>query len=302
MAVVALVVVAAYAAVAWLVVSVLGTLLGWALADPLTVGWFLANLVGGFVAAQYVIGRRLAVLAVGARDLPASRYPWVHEMVDQLADALGIDKPRVMVAEMGVPNAFAVGRRGSSTVVVSVELLRLLDRGELAGVLAHELAHVHNRDSILMTIVASVRRIVTGVVSWVVVLVVAGVALIVRAVSVVVGADRQIDWPRVIAAVVAGITVTVLAVLLVFTSALSRRREYAADRTAVRVLGRPDGLARALRKIERASGRLDRPFRPLGPHDPGRDRQRRLERLFSSHPPLDERIDRLYEAAERHRA
>src|SRR6056297_1486112 len=100
----------------------------------------------GFVGVQYKLGKWMALRSVGAEDLPEDRFSDIHRRVESLSTEMGIDKPRLMVARMGVPNAFAVGRKGNGTVVVSEELLARLEPDEVEGVLAHELAHIRNRD------------------------------------------------------------------------------------------------------------------------------------------------------------
>ena len=129
-----------------------------------------------FVGVQYVVGKKLALYSVGATDLPADDRPEVHRRVETLADDMGIEKPRLMVGQMGLPNAFAVGRKGAGTVVVSETMLALVDEGhmsmdELEGVLAHELAHVKNRDVVVMLLGQSVASIVGLTVFFVVQLV-----------------------------------------------------------------------------------------------------------------------------------
>ncbi|MFB6162124.1 MAG: M48 family metalloprotease, partial [Halococcoides sp.] len=109
-----------------------------------------------FVAIQYKLGKYLAIRSVNGRDLDETEYEWVHDRLDRLADEMDIPRPRLMVGDMGVPNAFAVGRQGASVIVVSETLIELLDRDELEGVLAHECAHITNRDVIMMLIGQSI--------------------------------------------------------------------------------------------------------------------------------------------------
>ena len=123
-----------------------------------------------FVGVQYKIGKWMALRSVGAEDLPEEQYPEIHRQVEDISAEMGIDKPRLMIAQMGVPNAFAVGRKGAGTVVVSEELLRTLNAAELESVLAHELAHISNRDVVMMVLGQGVASIVAIVAQWVVLL------------------------------------------------------------------------------------------------------------------------------------
>jgi heat shock protein HtpX len=277
-------------AVGYLVVRATWSILGTAFSDPVFAGTVLG--VGVAVLwSQYAVGRRVAVAAAGARDLPSDRFPGLHRRTAELADAFGVDPPRLMIADLGAPNAFAVGRRGSSTVVLGTDLFSLLTPAELEAVLAHELAHVRNRDSVLMTAVTSVRKLVTGVVAWVaivaVTLVAAGVETVARLRD---PPGTDIDWNRVATVWVVGASSLALVAVLSVSTALSRYREFAADEAAVEVLGRPDALIRALRKIERAGTPPEWALGPLTTHD--REEEPVWDRL-STHPDMDERVDRL---------
>jgi heat shock protein HtpX len=229
-----------------------------------------------FVGVQYKVGKWAALRSVGAEDLPEDRFADVHRTVESLADGMGVEKPRLMVARMGVPNAFAVGRKGSATVVVSEELLRLLDDDELEGVLAHELAHVRNRDVVTMVLGQGVASIVAIVAQWAVLLT---------------GDNDLADF--FLAMVVGQITQLLV---MVFVFAISRYREYVADSDAAAEVGGGDPLARALEKISRGSERasdsaVDAEVNALCIF--GEDRG--IARLFATHPPVEKRIERLRE-------
>src|SRR6056297_2014048 len=110
-------------------------------------------------AIQYKIGTWSATRR--AQEMPEDgQYQDIHRMTESLSQDMGIDKPTLMVMEMGVPNAFATGRKGNGVVVVSTELIRLLQRDELEGVIAHELAHIKNRDVITMVLGQSIGMMV----------------------------------------------------------------------------------------------------------------------------------------------
>jgi heat shock protein HtpX len=227
-----------------------------------------------FVGVQYKVGKWAALRSVGASDLPENRAPEVHRRVESLAGEMGVEKPRLMVARMGVPNAFAVGRKGAGTVVVSEELLGLLDSDELEGVLAHELAHIRNRDVVTMVLGQGVASIVAIVAQW----------------AVLLTGDNDIaDF--FLAMVVGQVTQLIV---MVFVFAISRYREYVADQDAAGTIGSGEPLARALEKISRGSQRandsaVDAQVSALCIFGEGRG----LARLFASHPPVEKRIERL---------
>jgi heat shock protein HtpX len=254
----------------------------------------------GFVAFQYKIGKWVALKSVGAEDMPEDgQYAQVHRTVEQLSRDMKLEKPRLMVAEMGVPNAFAVGRKGAGTVVVSRELMQLLERDELEGVLAHELAHVRNRDVVMMVLGQSIAAML-------------GIA---AQFAVLFAGDN--DLGDFFLAMIVGNLVQLVGMVFVF--AISRYREYVADSDAKEAIGSGDPLARALEKIQQGNqqaqagasaahaggGRGRRGARG------GRRRQQSnvdqkvsalcifdgsenlMAKLFSTHPPVEKRIERL---------
>jgi heat shock protein HtpX len=226
-----------------------------------------------FVGVQYKIGKWMALRSVGAEDMPEDRFPDVHRRVESLSRDMGIDKPRLMVARMGVPNAFAVGRKGAGTVVVSEELMSVLDPDELEGVLAHELAHIRNRDVVMMVLGQGVASIVAIVAQW----------------AILLTGDN--DIADFFLAIVVGQITQLLVMLFVF--AISRYREYVADADAAEHVG-GEPLAGALEKISRGTARAD---------DSAVDAQVNalcifgdgggIAKLLSTHPPVEERIERL---------
>jgi heat shock protein HtpX len=227
-----------------------------------------------FVGVQYKIGKWAALRSVGAEDLPEDRAPELHRRVESLATDMGIEKPRLMVARMGVPNAFAIGRKGAGTVVVSEELLQVLDTAELEGVLAHELAHIRNRDVVMMVLGQGIASIVAIVAQW----------------AVLLTGDN--DLADFFLAIVVGQITQLLVMLFVF--AISRYREYVADSDAADEIGGGEPLASALEKISQGTERA---------RDSAVDEQvnalcifgekRGLARLFATHPPVEKRIERL---------
>ncbi len=240
-------------------------------------GWPLwLVLVGSiaFVGVQYKIGKWAALRSVGAKDLPEDQYGEIHRRVESLATDMGIEKPRLMIARMGVPNAFAVGRRGAGTVVISQELLQTLDIEEVEGVLAHELAHIDNRDVVMMVLGQGVASIVAIVAQWAVLL------------------TGENDIADFFLAIVVGQITQMLVMLFVF--AISRYREYVADSDAAAVTGNGEALASALEKISSGNKRandsaVDAKVNALAIFG----QERGLARLFATHPPIEKRIDRL---------
>ncbi|THE66730.1 protease [Salinadaptatus halalkaliphilus] len=240
---------------------------------------FLFILVPGIVllpAVQYKLGKYMAVKTSGAEDMPEEgQYKKVHQMTESLCRDMGMDKPRLMVAEMGVPNAFATGRKGSGVVVVSSELMRLLDDDELEGVVAHELAHLNNRDTIMMTIGQSIATIVG------------------YAVFFLVQALGENNPGSFIIAMIASTVANFLVMILVM--AISRYREYIADDTARQYIGSGDPLARALEKISQGAQNRDPKIEDSGVNALcifNADTSM-LQQVFSTHPPTEKRIEKL---------
>ena len=248
-----------------------GTALSALLGLPLVPVLLLGILV--VPALQYKLGKWMALR--GARGMPEDgQYGHVHQMVRRLCRDMDLAEPRLMTMEMGVPNAFAVGRKGAGVVVVSTELMQLLDDDELEGVVAHELAHIKNRDVITMVVGQSIGMLV-GYVAYF---------------AVLFGGERNVgSW---ILAMVASSVANAL--VLVFVMAISRYREYVADADARDAIGTGDPLARALEKISRgAEGRdpsVEDSLNALCIFNADRGT---LQRLFSTHPPTKKRIQRL---------
>jgi len=236
-----------------------------------------------FLAGQFLFSDRLALYSMNARRVDEQEYPELHAMVQRLSQQADIPKPDVAVAESRAPNAFATGRSQSSSVVcVTNGLLETLNQEELEGVMAHELAHVKHRDVAVMTIASFLSTVAFIMVRW-------G--------WLFAGGNRRQGGGGVIVAIVVSLVVWVISYLLI--RALSRYREYAADRGAAAITGRPSALASALTKI---SGRMDQV-----PEEDLRDEAEMnaffiipvksgiISRLASTHPPTEKRIDRLQE-------
>jgi len=224
-------------------------------------------------ALQYKLGKWMALR--GADEMPEEgQYAEIHRTVESLSRDMGIPKPKLMVMDMGVPNAFAVGRKKAGVVAVSPQLLQLLDRDELEGVLAHELAHIRNRDVVTMVVGQSIAMLV-GYVAYF---------------AVLMGGERNIG--SFILAMVASSLANAL--VMIFVLAISRYREYVADADAKEAIGSGDPLARALEKISRgAEGSESSLDDSMGALCILNTDKSLFQKLFSTHPPTEKRIARL---------
>jgi len=186
---------------------------------------------------------KLALRMNGAREVSHAEAPALHQMVEQLALRAQLPKPRVYIIESDMPNAFATGRSPSKgAVAVTTGIMQMLDRNELAGVIAHELAHIKNRD----TLIASVAATVAGAIALLADIVMWGFIF-----SGFGSSDEEEGGG--IGEIVGGFLTLMLAPIgaLLIQMAISRSREYSADATGAEILGDPLPLASALEKLER---------------------------------------------------
>ncbi|KUN39140.1 heat-shock protein HtpX [Streptomyces longwoodensis] len=249
--------------------------------------WVLVVVVAaGLLGAQYWFSDRIALFAMRGRVVEREEYPELHAVVDRLCALADMPKPVVAVSVMEMPNAFATGRNPDNAVVcVTTGLLRRLEPAELEGVLAHELSHVAHKDVAVIT-VASFLGVIAG--------------LIVRFAlySGLFGGRRDQNTAAVLAAIM-GVSITVYALSFLLIRALSRYRELAADRAAALLTGRPSALASALTKVSGDIARI--PTRDLRTAQafnafyftPAAGREPGIERIFSTHPPLRQRVEQL---------
>ena len=234
-----------------------------------------------FLLAQFFFSDRLALYSMGAKEVGEEEYPQLHRTITRLCQQADLPKPKVAVADSRVPNAFATGRsQKNSAVCVTTGLLRTLDDEELEGVLAHELAHVKNRDVMVMTIASFLSTIAFMVVRW-------G--------AFFGGGGRDRNNGGVFVAIIASLVVWIVSFFLI--RALSRYREFAADRGGAAITGKPGALASALLTID---GGMDRV-----PDDDLREtsemnaffiipiRSGFVGKLFSTHPSTEARVERL---------
>ena len=236
-------------------------------------------------AGSYWFSDKIVLAMYRARELNISDAPDIHRIVTELAQRAGMPKPRIYLIPSETPNAFATGRNPEHAVVaVTSGILRLLDPDELRGVLAHELGHVKNRDILIGSIAATLAGAV---------MVIANMARF-AAFFGLGGRDDEDGGGGVIALIAMSILAPLAAMLI--QMAISRSREYLADATGARLSGNPRGLASALEKLAHAAQRL--PMREANPATAhiftvspltGKG----ITSLFSTHPPIEERVHRL---------
>ncbi|MFP8891008.1 zinc metalloprotease HtpX [Natrialbaceae archaeon A-CW2] len=240
-----------------------------------------AILFGGMSFVQYYYSDTLTLKTMGAKVVDDDEYPQLHAAVERLSQQADLPKPKVAVIDSKVPNAFATGRnQKNAAVAVTTGLMRRLNQEELDGVIAHELAHVKNRDMMVMTIASFLSTIAFMIVRW-------G--------AFFGGGRRGRGGGGVVVAILVSLVVWIISYLLI--RALSRYREFAADRGAAAITGNPAALASALMTI---SGDVEK--------IPDRDLREEAEmnaffiiplksgivgRLFSTHPDTERRVEAL---------
>jgi len=247
---------------------------------------FIVVIAVALSAAQLFGSDKLALHAMGARQVSPQEAPELHAMIERLCIQADLPKPKVAVAHTSMPNAFALGRsQKSATVCATTGIMNLLSPSELEGVMAHELTHVKNRDVAIMTI-ASFFASVAAMILQFGFFFGGGMG----------GNSDDDDNPSVFVVIL--VSLAVYAISFFLMSALSRYREYAADRGAALITGRPSALASALQKISsgmasipqqdlRAASELNAFFIfPAGTKNA-------IAGLFATHPPMEKRIEAL---------
>ncbi|MFC0861101.1 zinc metalloprotease HtpX [Sphaerimonospora cavernae] len=239
----------------------------------------------GLLLAQFLLSDKIALFAMGGREVSPQEAPELHGIIDRLSAMAAMPKPRVAIADTDMPNAFATGRNQKNSVVcVTTGILRRLDARELEGVIAHEMSHVAHRDVAVMTI-ASFLGIVAGLMTRFALY--TGLA----------GGRRSNNGPP-IGAIIFLVSGLVYAVSFLLTRALSRYRELAADRAGALLTQRPSSLASALTKISGEIARIPtRDLREAQPFNafffaPAVSGQS-IASLLSTHPPLERRLEQL---------
>ncbi|MFY0524218.1 zinc metalloprotease HtpX [Archangium gephyra] len=239
---------------------------------------------------SYWFSDRIALAMHGAQPLEYAEAPWLHQMVERLAARAGMPKPKLYLLPTRTPNAFATGRNPEhAAVAVTAGLVDILDQRELEGVLAHELAHVKNRDTLIGTVAATL----AGVISYAAqMLFWFGGSLLGR------GDDDEEGGPGHALGNLGVLLVAPIAATLL-QLAVSRSREYGADATGAELCGDPDALADALLKLERGAELMPYDRAPATSHlfivNPLSGGA--IMGLFSTHPPIPERVRRLREMA-----
>ena len=259
-----------------------------------TLGMIIALILAAIMNfLAYWYSDKMALSMYGAQEIPYEEAPWLHDMIEDLAKRAGIPKPKVYLAPIDVPNAFATGRDPEhAAVAVTSGILQILDPEELRGVLAHEIAHIKNRDILISSIAATIGGAISTLMD-------------IAFLSAVFGGGDDEEEGGGIGELIGGILTFILAPLIamLIQMAISRAREYAADETGAKICGCPLSLARALEKLEMAANELapiaSREINPGTAHmmivNPLRADF--IAKLFSTHPPTEERIRRLKELA-----
>jgi heat shock protein HtpX len=261
------------------------TLLGKVIGGPSVATFaFIMALILNF--GMYWFSDRLVLAMYRAREVGEKEAPMLHRIVTELAQKANMPKPRVYIVPTIHANAFATGRNPNSACVAVTEgLLQLLNPDEIEGVLSHELAHIKNRDILISTIAATM----AGAIFY--------LANMARWLSIFGFGSRGEDEERggnIIGMLILSIVAPIAALLI--QMAISRQREYLADSTGARITHKPMSLANALRKLAYGAKKL-----PLQEANPATSHMfivkpfsgKTLINLFSTHPPIEERIKRL---------
>ena len=258
-----------------------------------TVGMLIALIIAGIMNfASYWFSDKIVLSMYGAREISYEEAPWLHEMVEELARKANMPKPKIYLVPMEQPNAFATGRGpGHAAVAVTRGILEILDHEELKGVLAHEIAHIKNRDVLVATIAATVAGAIgflANMAQW---------ALIFGGLNRNDEEEQGGGIGEIVASVLMIIIVPIIATLIQL--AISRSREYLADETGAKLCGCPVALARALKKIEEYVMQVPASVNPGTAHlfieNPLKGGG--IMELLSTHPSTEKRIERLCELA-----
>ena len=282
---------------------------GYGRMNTMRTGLLMAALMGLFLAAGYLLGREQGMLIAfvmaagmnlfaywnadkmvlrmhGAKQVDRQSAPEFYGMVEELSQRAGLPMPKVYIMDNPQPNAFATGRNPENAAVAATTgLLQLLDRDEVAGVMAHELAHVKNRDTLVMTMTATIAGAISMLANF----------------GMFFGGGRDRN-PLGAIGVILMVILAPLAAMLV-QMAISRTREYGADRGGAEISGQPIALASALTKISGAAHRIENPTAEANPATAHMViinplSGQRMDGLFSTHPDPRNRIEALQQIAE----
>ena len=244
--------------------------------------FFLISLGMNFFS--YYFSDKMAIKMTRSQPVSEEEAPELYAMVSTLTQRARMPMPRLYITPSPQPNAFATGRNPAhSAVAVTEGLLHLLNRSELEGVLAHELAHIKNRDVLVGTIAAAFAGAITmmaNIIQW-------------GAIFGMGRGDDEEGGGSLIGSILLAIIAPMAAMII--QMAISRSREYMADETGAQIAGSPGGLANALLKLESAAHRIPMPVNPATSHlfiiNPLSGES--IARLFSTHPPISDRVKRL---------
>ncbi len=244
---------------------------------------FAIALVMNFTS--YWLSDKIVLAMYRAKEVLPHEAPELHRIVEELAYRANIPKPKIYIIPSEAPNAFATGRNPkNSAVAVTEGILKLLTEEELKGVLAHEISHIKNRDILIQTVAATLAAVimfVSDMIRW-------------GAIFGGFGSDDEDSAPNIFVALIFAIVAPLAAILIQL--AISRSREYLADATGAKLINNPYPLARALEKLDAYSKAV-----PMNMGSPATSHLfivnpfsgRALINLFSTHPPIEERIKRL---------
>src|SRR3954470_2824828 len=253
-------------------------------------GVLIAVIAGGLLIGQFFLSDKLGLAAMGAKEVTPDQAPGLHAMIERLCIQADLPKPKIAVADTTMPNAFAIGRsQKTATVCATTGLMNLLEPHELEAVMAHELTHVKNRDVLIMTVASFFAALASMIVQF----------------GFFFGGgsfdDGDDDNPSFAIVLLVSFAVYILSFFLML--ALSRYREFSADKGSALITGRPSALSSALMRIStnmervpeqdlRAAQQLSA-FFIVSP-----SAKAALRSLFMDHPPTEKRIERLqrYEA------
>lgn len=257
------------------------------------IGFMLGGQTGMIVAFLFALGTnafaywnsdKMVLRMYGAREVDARSAPGFYGIVEQLAHRAELPMPKVYIIDNPQPNAFATGRNPENAAVAATTgLLDILDHEEIAGVMAHELAHVKNRDTLVMTVTATIAGAISMIANF----------------ALFFGGNR--DNPLGLVGTILLMILAPLAAMLV-QMAISRTREYGADRMGGQICGQPMWLASALKKLEAGAQRVDNRVAENNPATAhlfivNPLHMRSMDSLFSTHPKTDNRVRALREMA-----
>ncbi|MFC1647995.1 M48 family metallopeptidase [Nanoarchaeota archaeon] len=273
-----------------ILIGVLGAVIGILYAD-IYIGIIMAVIVAIIYSFfGFFSGNNMILAMTGAKPVTKKEYPYLYHTIEGLSIAAGIPVPKAYVIEDSAMNAFATGRDPEhASITVTTGLLKVLDRQELEGVIAHEMSHIKNYDVRFMMLTVVLVGIVTLLSDFLLRSFLWG------------GGKRDSDNKVGIILIVVGLALAILTPIIgqLIKLAISRKREFAADANAVVLTRYPPGLTGALAKISKDPDPLvdkaNRATAPLFISTPFRKKSGYVTALFSTHPPIDERIARLKE-------